>query len=409
MMLPTMVTITIVKREDSGTYRVVIRETDRPRIALAYKTRGEAEASKTFLQRQVLEGVDVYARLAAREERRRAAPGLTTLEAALPPFIDHLVTIGEIRGGTPHSYLKALRRHVFPFILPDGRRLGALRIDEVTREQLGAVILTLRAAKRSLAPIDALRSALSRYYEDLRQRKVWDGVNPAESLKYFIGKRRSRRSQARRTVNWFAVEEATHVLRAADQMRPRWAAFIATGFLAGLRYGESAGLEVPHVDFRRQRLRVVQTWSNDDGSIQPVKDDEGRDVRLSPALAARLRAHMEAMRLEAEVRGWTAEQRRWVFPTISGNIVRYQYFHTHIWHAVLAIAGVQARKYHATRHSFATWLLEAGTDPRYVQEQLGHASIQETIDTYGHVTPERHEIAIDRLDQLLWPGPPPLP
>ena len=53
--------------------------------------------------------------------------------------------------------------------------------------------------------------------------------------------------------------------------------------------------------------------------------------------------------------------------------------------------------------------IEAGTDPRYVQEQLGHASIQETIDTYGHVTPERHEIAIDRLDQL-WPaGPPPLP
>jgi integrase/recombinase XerC len=47
--------------------------------------------------------------------------------------------------------------------------------------------------------------------------------------------------------------------------------------------------------------------------------------------------------------------------------------------------------YHSTRHTFTTGLLEGGADIRWVQRQLGHASIGQTADTYGHVPPERHE------------------
>src|SRR5262245_31371769 len=46
---------------------------------------------------------------------------------------------------------------------------------------------------------------------------------------------------------------------------------------------------------------------------------------------------------------------------------------------------------------FATWLLEVGADIRWVQRQLGHASIGQTADTYGHVQPERHEAAVAGL------------
>jgi integrase len=61
------------------------------------------------------------------------------------------------------------------------------------------------------------------------------------------------------------------------------------------------------------------------------------------------------------------------------------------------------RKFHATRHTFATWLLEDGADMRWVQGQLGHASIAQTADTYGHCQPERHEAASARLDRFLSP------
>jgi integrase len=47
------------------------------------------------------------------------------------------------------------------------------------------------------------------------------------------------------------------------------------------------------------------------------------------------------------------------------------------------------------------WLLEDGADLRWVQQQMGHATIGQTADTYGHVAPERHEAAVARLDGYL--------
>ena len=42
---------------------------------------------------------------------------------------------------------------------------------------------------------------------------------------------------------------------------------------------------------------------------------------------------------------------------------------------------------HQLRHSYASLLLAAGAHPKYVQEQLGHASIQVTLDVYSHILP----------------------
>ncbi len=58
-------------------------------------------------------------------------------------------------------------------------------------------------------------------------------------------------------------------------------------------------------------------------------------------------------------------------------------------------------KYHATRHTFATWLLSDGADLRWVQQQMGHATIGQPADTYGHVHPERHEATVVGPDRYL--------
>jgi uncharacterized membrane protein YdjX (TVP38/TMEM64 family) len=71
------------------------------------------------------------------------------------------------------------------------------------------------------------------------------------------------------------------------------------------------------------------------------------------------------------------------------------------WQPLLSKAGLPYRKYHATRHTYATWLLSDGADLRWVQQQMGHATIGQTADIYGHVQPERHEVAVVGLDRYL--------
>ena len=54
---------------------------------------------------------------------------------------------------------------------------------------------------------------------------------------------------------------------------------------------------------------------------------------------------------------------------------------------------------HCLRHTYASLLLQQGESPAYVQRQLGHASIQLTVDTYGKWLPSENKGAVDRLDE----------
>ena len=52
-----------------------------------------------------------------------------------------------------------------------------------------------------------------------------------------------------------------------------------------------------------------------------------------------------------------------------------------------------------------TLILKQGIHPKIVQERLGHASVQITLDTYSHVSPGLQEAAALRFDESLTPTP----
>lgn len=159
------------------------------------------------------------------------------------------------------------------------------------------------------------------YYADLIETKVLPGPNPAADLKHFIGKEAHHKARAGATA-FFASEEAPQLLATARALVPRWAPFILTGLLAGLRWGESAALYRGDIDWKRGRIHVQRTWSDKAGRIEAPKDSGGRHVKASPALLGALRAHLEAMTLEGQVKDWTPEQRQLVFPNKAGRVIQ---------------------------------------------------------------------------------------
>ncbi len=85
-------------------------------------------------------------------------------------------------------------------------------------------------------------------------------------------------------------------------------------------------------------------------------------------------------------------------PTEKGNLLRRSF------QPLLARAGLPPMRFHDLRHACASLLLAAGTNPKVVQERLGHSSIAVTMDVYSHTLPSLQADAAERMDRLLATG-----
>src|SRR5262249_39367790 len=96
-------------------------------------------------------------------------------------------------------------------------------------------------------------------------------------------------------------------------------------------------------------------------------------------------------------RGW-AEMPAWVFCTEVGTPMDESRVRK-VFTRTLKTAGLALHfSPHCLRHTFASLLLQLGLSPAYVQRQLGHASSQLTVDTYGKWLPMGNKAAVNRLD-----------
>ena len=95
---------------------------------------------------------------------------------------------------------------------------------------------------------------------------------------------------------------------------------------------------------------------------------------------------------------------RWFFPVFHSGRRKGQqcWRHNHLrkglFYKVLKASGLRHIRFHDHRHTFASHLLQQGESPVYVKEQMGHSSIQVTVDLYGHLIPGGNKQAVDRLD-----------
>ncbi len=91
-----------------------------------------------------------------------------------------------------------------------------------------------------------------------------------------------------------------------------------------------------------------------------------------------------------------------VLGTIDGKPLRPNTI-TRAWFTLANRAGVRAIRLHDAGHAHASLMLRQGVHPKIVQERLGHASIQLTLDTYSHVAPGLQQAAAESFDRVIVP------
>jgi integrase/recombinase XerD len=159
-------------------------------------------------------------------------------------------------------------------------------------------------------------------------------------------------------------DETRRLLAVATSLKVR--VLLSLGYGCGLRAGEVVRLKVKHIDSAQKIIRVEQS-----------KGRKDRHVMLSPETLDLLRQWWKVRPTRWDV-GVPPED-RWLFPGGKpGKPITTRQL-SRLFHEAADAAGIKkAVTLHALRHSFATHLLERGTDIRIIQALLGHDKLDTT-------------------------------
>jgi integrase/recombinase XerD len=219
---------------------------------------------------------------------------------------------------------------------------------DITREEIEEYIVGGLSKKRfGESTAHSIINAAKFFYEQVLHRPSM-----------FIAFDRAKKPIKNPTV--FSQNEVVRILEQITNVKHR--SMLMIGYAAGLRISEIVHLKVNDIDSERMVMYIRQ-----------AKGKKDRQIVLSPVLLEQLRNYYKQYRPKEYL---FEGQSGGVYSTRSLNLIMQQ---------AKQKAGVKkAGSIHAFRHSFATHLLESGTDISIIQKLLGHNDIHTTL-RYTHV------------------------
>ncbi len=173
-----------------------------------------------------------------------------------------------------------------------------------------------------------------------------------------------------------STEEVVRLFRVTRNLKHK--ALLMLAYSAGLRVSEVVRLRISDIDSDRMQIRV-----------KAGKGAKDRYVPLAVKALEVLRDYFRAFK-----------PKEWLFPGDDASDHSSERAAQHVFASAKKDAGIKKQAtFHTLRHSFATHLHETGVGLRYIQEFMGHESI-ETTERYTHVTQEGVERIKSPLDNL---------
>lgn len=172
----------------------------------------------------------------------------------------------------------------------------------------------------------------------------------------------------------------------------------------GLRQGEILALRWEDIDLENRTLQVRHTLKRPSGGgwylDVPKTPAAVRSLPLTDRIVTALRQRRIRQAEDRLSAGPMWVEEGFVFTSSIGtplnkrNVLRW-------WHDATERSGIGRRRFHASRHTAATLMLEAGVPLEVISRMLGHSSLAVTADVYARVKPQATRSAADSLGRVL--------
>lgn len=234
----------------------------------------------------------------------------------------------------------------------------------LSEQQVIKYLASMREKGMSVSSLNLTISALQYYYRSVLKRTVFEAKLPRPRTEHHLPV-------------VLTMDECMRIFSQVDN--PKHKLLLLLGYGAGLRRSEIVELRWTDILFDEHKIQVIQSKGNKD-----------RIVMLPYSIVEYLQQYKSLHKTD-----------EWVFSgqykgeSLSGSTVQ------EVMRQAVQKAGLEKKAtVHTLRHSFATHLLESGTDIRLIQELLGHSSIKTTM-IYTHITPRATRKIVSPLDQLV--------
>lgn len=359
--------------------------------ASIYLAREGRKVRRTFARESEARSWRADAKVEANSRSLRS-PSQSTVEQAAWLWLEAAWT-GRVRDRSGHLYkpgtLREYGRVLGLRVLPE---FGTARLSELTRADLQDFVDRMLAKQLAASTVRNTMNPLQAIYRHAVRREIV-AVNPTRDVDLPVARGRRERIAT-------AVEAGRLLDALPDADQPIW----ATAFYAGLRRGELQALRASDVDLGRGEISVHRSWDSYEGPIAPKSRAGIRTVPILGVLRDRLGA------------GSTGSASDLVFGRASAVPFDPKTINDRAKRAWTAVNDqereaaeeegrdpdlLQPITLHECRHTFASLLIDAGVNPKAIQEFMGHATIEETFSRYGHLMPGVRDQARELVDAYI--------
>jgi integrase len=291
-----------------------------------------------------------------------------------------------LRRSSIKAYNECLTNHILPL-------LGHLRLSEIKRYMVIDLIAELRRKNLSRNTIRLVYATLRMILNNAVDDELISS-NPAVKVGRFV----KGKPQAGESIQALTREELNLFLSTIREKFPSYYPLFLTFARTGLRPGEGLGLQWQDINLTDRFINVRRTVGR--YGIEAPKNGKSRRVDMSKQVASVLIENLQAASIEASKRGWK-EPSPWVFCNSYGTPLDPNNLRRRVFYKAIEAARLKRFRIHDLRHTFATLLIQNGESLVYLKDQLGHHSIQITVDIYGHLICGTNKQAVDRLDELV--------